>query len=123
MADPAVKFPSARQDVFYLDPQTNKPVFTRPWFLFLQSLWQRQGGAVAPSTSDVEGSLFEDAGSSETQALLFSQGQDLGQSPLALLVVEQQSTLLQLQAQLDETRDKVAELTKAINDINQGVSI
>lgn len=121
MADAAVKFPSARQDVFYTDPQTGKPVFTRPWFLFLQAVWQRQGGAIAPTTPDVEGSLFEDAGNSETQAMVFALAQDTGQSPLAQLVIEQQSTLLALQTQLDETRDKLAELTKAVNDINQGV--
>lgn len=140
MADPAVKFPSARQDVFYIDPQSNSPVFTRPWFLFFQALWQRQGGAVAPSVPDIEGSLFEDAGGSETQALLFSLQQSLGQDPLFQqdigrvapqqdtgqdpafqFMVEQQSTLLALQAQLDETRDKVAELTKTIDDIKQGV--
>lgn len=49
----AVKFPSARQDVFFIDPQTKAPVFTRPWFLFFQSLWQRQGGAISEGTDAV----------------------------------------------------------------------
>jgi len=112
----AIKFPSARQDVFYLDPQTKSPVFTRPWFLFFQAVWQRQGGAVAPDVPDIEGSLFEDAGTSETNAALYRLQQDVAQNPVVQQLIEQQATL---QAQLDEQRDLVAELLKTINDIKQ----
>lgn len=112
----AVKFPSARQDVFYPDPQTGRPVFTRPWFLFFQAVWQRQGGAVAPDVPDIEGSLFEDAGTSEVWAALGTLEQGIGQAPVVQQLVEQQATL---QAQLDEQRDKIAELMKTIDDMRQ----
>jgi len=116
----AVKFPSARQDVYFIDPQTQRPVFTRPWFLFFQSLWQRQGGAIAPDTTDVEGSLFEDAGTSETNAQLYQLRQDLLQEPVVQQLIEQQATL---QTQLEEQRDMIAELLKTVNDLKQSVTL
>lgn len=112
----AVKFPSARQDVFYPDPQTGRPVFTRPWFLFFQSIWQRQGGAVAPDTPDLEASLFEDAGNSESFAAIFRLQQDISQAPPIVQLIEQQATL---EAQISEQRDQIAELVKTINDMRQ----
>lgn len=41
---------------------------TRDWWLFLQELYSRVGGASGASTSDLSESLFEDAGTGEVVA-------------------------------------------------------
>lgn len=100
MAEDGVKFPSARQPVWMRD-QSGLPVFTRPWFLFLQALWIRQGGASSPDTPDV--------------VLQFAQ------EPVA-----QDSTpaaLERLQGEVAQMRDEIAELYKEINSLRQGTLI
>lgn len=76
---------------------------TREWYLFLQGVFGRVGGAIGPSTADLNESAFEDAGSSETVALLFSVEQAARQS-----------------GELSSLRDQVAELQKQIDSIRQG---
>lgn len=114
MSDP-LRFVPPR--VAFTDPRTG--VITREWYLFLQGLFLRVGGATGASTPDVVASLFEDAGSSETNAMLFEVQQALSVVPVppdALLPDV-------LQAEVSELREIVAELRKELDSIKQGILI
>ena len=100
MAEEGVKFPSARQGVWMRD-QSGVPVFTRPWFLFLQALWTRQGGASAPDTTDLV--------------------QRFGQEPQAQ--DQMAAAVERLQGEVAEQREQIAELHKEIQAIRQGTLI
>lgn len=103
--------------VAFVDPRSG--LITREWYLFLQGVFNRIGGAGGPSTDDISGSLFEDAGSSETNALLFELGQSLGQAPSTL----PHSVENQLQTEINELRDTIAELRKDIESMQQGPTL
>lgn len=113
-----IKFPSARQPVVDVDDR-GLQTFTRPWFLFFQQVFERVGGSISASTSDLANSLFEDAGSGEANAEIFATQQTFGQLP----AFAQAQQIEALQTQLDEQRDLIAELIKEINNIKQGVVI
>ena len=112
----AIKFPAARQPATELDDRGFE-TFTRPWLLFFQQIYERVGGATGASSSDLSTSLFEDAGSGETNALLFSVEQALSQSPQSELLLVVESLASELAAQ----REQIAELTKELDSIKQGV--
>ena len=103
--------------VAFVDPRSG--LITREWYLFLQGVFNRIGGATGASADDISGSLFEDAGSSETNALLFVLDQAANQLPPSppLPLVDT------LQAELSELRDTVAELKKDLDAIRQGTLI
>lgn len=61
------------------DPRTG--MISREWYLFFQGVFNRVGGAGGTGTEDLSLSLFEDAGSSETNAALFDLGQSVSQYP------------------------------------------
>jgi hypothetical protein len=114
----AIKFPAIRQPATEENDQ-GVEIFTRPWYLFFQQLYQRTGGAISQNNSDLEASLFEDAGVSETNASLFSAEQAAGQLPYPQLV----QLIENLQAELSAQRDTIAELVKEIDSIKQGQMI
>lgn len=99
------------------DPRTG--MVSREWYLFFQGVFNRIGGASGASSTDIVASLFEDAGSSETNAMLFELEQASGQhpSPEPLYV---QDILL---AEIAELRDTVAEMKKDLDAIRQGTLI
>lgn len=114
-----------------VEPKTG--IVTREWYLFLQGVFDRIGGAIGPSTPDIAGSLFEDAGSGETNAMLFTGLDSLAQIPpfpefqppgldQNPVYAETQAILLSMQAEIDAQRDLIAELTKTIQGIQQGLS-
>jgi len=108
-------------------------MISREWYLFFQGVFDRIGGATGASTPDIVASLFEDAGSSETNALLFSVEQALGQTPsgtvpqldtdISQIPYLQFVQVEALQTELSELRETVAELKKALDDIRQGTMI
>lgn len=115
--------------VALVDPRTG--MIAREWYLFFQGLFIRVGGADGMGTSELEASLFEDAGSSETNAMLFMLEQDTGQVPPA-----QQSTpdptldqsppryldaVDTLTTELSELQARVTELVKEIDALKQSV--
>lgn len=103
--------------VALVDPRTG--MVSREWYLFFQGVFTRIGGANGESSTDIVASLFEDAGSSETNAMLFELDQTANQFPtLQLLPIEQV-----LQAEISELRDTVAELKKDLDAIRQGTLI
>lgn len=103
--------------VAFVDPRTG--MITREWYLFLQGVFNRIGGANGASSSDIVSSLFEDAGNSEINAMLFELEQALGQTSPPLLT----PTTDTLQAEISELRDTVSELRKELDAIRQGPSI
>lgn len=101
--------------VLPIDPRTG--MFSREWYLFFQGMFNRIGGSTGESTSDIVASLFEDAGSSETNAVLFATEQALSQYPPIAVPVSIES----LSAELSAVRDQVSELVKEIQSLRQGL--
>lgn len=103
--------------VALVDPRTG--LVAREWYLFFQGMYLRVGGADGGSTQDTVVSLFEDAGSSETNAMLFELEQASGQYPTSQPLTVEQA----LQAEIAELRDTVAEMKKDLDAIRQGTLI
>lgn len=105
MTDP-IKFMPPR--VALTDPRTG--LISREWYLFFQGIYDRIGGANGPTIPDVATSLFEDAGSGETNAMLFTVEDAVEQAPPYEHYVEQT-----IAAELSGLRDQVAELVKELD--------
>ena len=116
--------------VAFTDPRTG--MITREWYLFLQGVFDRIGGATGASSSDLNASLFEDAGSGETNAMLFNVDQAFGQLPPAVALPVSEQGFDQappdaplppvdiLLSELAELRSQVAELRKELDAVKQG---
>jgi hypothetical protein len=107
-------------------------MINREWYLFLQGVFTRIGGANGASTPDIVASLFEDAGSSETNAMLFSAEQAAGQYPLPFFPAVDPDLLPayppvisvdNILAELSALQDRVSELVKELDSIKQGILI
>ena len=127
MSDP-LRFVPPR--VALVDPRTG--MVSREWYLFFQGVFNRIGGSTGASTPDIVASLFEDAGSSETNAMLFGVEQDIQQYPT---FVEQVAdidtppaytpipTVDNIAAELSALQDRVSELVKELDSLKQGILI
>lgn len=110
------------------DPRSG--IISREWFLFFQGVFTRIGGATGPSTEDNAISAFEDAGSGETNAMLFSVEQALMQLPVSeqpIPMCDQvppyaPSEIDQLQTELNGLRELVAEMAKDIQALKQAIT-
>ena len=115
--------------VALVDPRTG--MVSREWYLFFQGVFIRVGGADGMGTSELEASLFEDAGSSETNAMLFTLEQDTGQVPAPQQNTPDHSIDLAppryldavdtLTTELSELQARVTELVKEIDALKQSV--
>lgn len=114
----AIKFPAERQPATMTDDRGYE-TFTRPWLLFFQQLYERVGGATGSGTTGIEASLFEDAGTSEANASLFTAEQSFGQLPPDALIQMVENLVAEVAAQ----RDQIAELQKDLDAIRQGTLI
>jgi hypothetical protein len=94
-------------------------MITREWYLFLQDIFNRVGGANGESTTDIVASLFEDAGSSETNAMVFEVERAFSQIPSP----QPLTTTDILLAEISELRATVAELKKDLDALRQGTLI
>lgn len=111
------------------DPRTG--MINREWYLFFQGVFNRIGGANGSSSNDLVQDMSDDAGLEETKAALFAVADAFGQDALVNVdlsellssqpVLVDQQTLDQLQAELAGLRDQVAELAKALQDLQQSV--
>lgn len=124
------------------DPRTG--IISREWYLFLQGVFMRIGGPGGNSTTDLSASLFEDAGSSETNATLFGVEQDAGQRPPPYVpesyadthtaTAHTNETVLgqapaqccgnlpdNVLAELSALRDVVSELSRELDSIKQSI--
>ena len=97
-----------------VDPKTG--LITREWQRYFAGLYQRVGGAQGDSTTDLSESAFDDAGTEEMEAALYSLGDAIGQAPAAA-AEEQQA---HLETEVYQLREEVALLRQQINDIQQG---
>jgi hypothetical protein len=97
-----------------VDPRTG--MISREWYLFFQGVFNRIGGSEGASTPDIVASLFEDAGSSETNAMLFTAEQSFGQQPAPTQFVLPDAADPEVAA----LRAEVAELKKVIDSVLQG---
>jgi hypothetical protein len=95
----AVKFPSERQPATTKDDR-GLEFFTRPWFLFFQEMWRRQGGALDASIS--EGTVL---------------GGDIASN--VAVVLELQNTVGQLQGAISTMQAQITELDKTISGFGQ----
>lgn len=107
----------------------DKGMLTRDGVMFLVGIFNRVGGSSGPSIPDVETSLAEDSGISETQAVLFTLGDEVKQdrSSAAIEAVTTEikkdiDSLYQL-GDVSALRAEVAELRKMINDLQQGYQL
>lgn len=98
-----------------VDPRTG--MISREWYLFFQGVFNRVGGADGTGTTELEASLFEDAGSSETNAMLFALEQDTGQVPPTQYI----DAVTALTTELSELQARMAELVKEIDALKQSV--
>jgi hypothetical protein len=67
-----------------IDAKTGQ--WSRPWLLFLQTLWERTGSAQGVSTDDLNTSLFDDSGVEELKAQFYGLGDALFTAPPNQLV-------------------------------------
>lgn len=109
----AINFPSARQMVLNDDG-----TFVRSWFLFFQVVYDRIGGAIAPSNNEIDSSLFEDAGSSEVVAMLNDMRQQFSLSPS---MPEMSVQIDALTSENTSLREQVLELQRAVQAIQQSI--
>jgi hypothetical protein len=116
MSDP-IKLPSPRQPVVDIDPETKVAMFSRPWFLFFQLVFQRIGGSVGTTTDEL---APVDSGQLPGSFAL----SDLAQGPnpdfQGNFIDSVQA--LELRAVVGSLQDQVAELAKKFNDLQQGTS-
>lgn len=110
----ALKFVPPRVD--FLDSRTGK--ISREWYMFLQGVFTRIGGAEGFSTTDLSESLFEDAGSGETNAMVFDLERAAGQMPPQEYCVPDL-----ILAELSALRELVAEQNKEIDALKQAPSM
>jgi len=95
-------------------------MISREWYLFFQGVFGRIGGADGAGSSDILTSLFEDAGTSETNAKLFEVEQASGQNPSTHPDYVFADNVV---TELASLRDQVSELTKELDSIKQGILI
>ena len=112
----AIKFVPPR--VPLTDPATG--TITREWYLFLQGVFIRIGGSTGASIPDVAASMFEDAGTGETNALLFNVQQAVNQNPP---YPDLQQAVDALENQVAQQRDAIAEVLKELQAIKQGTLV
>ena len=94
-------------------------LMAREWYLFFQAMFLRIGGTNGLSQDDLLQGIPEELGVAELLALQLTAQDGLAQAPPAAAAVTFDDVLGELRA----TRDQVAELTKRLDDIQQGTMI
>lgn len=124
----ALQFPAARQPVVTTDLETGVPTFTRPWFLFFQSLYTRVGGPFAPTVPEVA----VDRGGQGVMELQATTAQAL--SDLAIgdqtipfdwmqFAIDAVVTNDALRTEIGALREEISEMKKTLNDLAQMTSL
>jgi hypothetical protein len=126
----ALKFVPPR--VAFVDPRTG--YITREWYLFLQGLFNRVGGSLGDSTTELSLAAFDDSGTEELEAMLYSASDGLWQSPPqpAMPADEQAQMFPSFEpitpdpdplADLAALRAEVDALRQAIQSLQQGTTL
>ena len=129
MTEP-LRFIEPRVD--FLDPRTGK--ISRQWYLFLQGIYSRVGGAGGFSTDDLALGLPDDAGVEELKADVYRLRDETRMWPApqphaqvddALLVPPpaQLQEIQHLHTEIAGLQAAVAELTKAVAALQQGTEL
>ena len=115
--------------VDFIDPRTGK--ISREWYLFLQGLYFRAGGANGQSTEDLAISMPDDAGVEEIKADSYQLRDELTSIPDQPQVVPDQLDLDRPPEQLQEIpweytelsalREEIADLREAVFALQQGI--
>lgn len=93
------------------------PVALHPEFQrYFETLFARTGGATGAGNDELTLSQFEDAGIEESKSLAFALADELRQLPTPVAV-----QLEAIESTLSDLAALVAELSKAVEAINQGV--
>lgn len=108
-------------------------IISREWYMFFQGVFDRIGGSTGPNMFDLVQALPEDAGLEELKALLYATADSAAQSvqpqpdlfddALAQSVQPQPNLLEDALAEIHNLREELAELTKTVQALQQGVSI
>jgi hypothetical protein len=108
----------------------SKGYMSREWYRWATDATARMGGVEGASTDDLTLSQFEDAGIEEHKLGLFRLTDDIGQLPLTPQTAEQDDVSPPVvQAMpvddvgngIDGLRAQIAELTKAVEALQQGM--
>ena len=86
---------------------------------YFEALMTRVGGVTGAGTDDLALSQFEDAGVEEHKHALFKLADAVAQSPIAVIDAIESD----IGASVEELREQVAELTKAVEALQQGFQI
>jgi hypothetical protein len=111
----AITLPSARQPVTEVD-SAGRTYFTRPWFLFFQTVFNRIGGANAPDNGELTGTSSADP---ELAATLYALQNELRAAPPVVAPAPADV----LTPELAWLREEIAVARKFIQDIQQGTSL
>lgn len=111
------------------DPRTG--AITREWYRFFQALYQRAGGPSGQTPADLAQDMSDDGGLEELKASTYQLDYQFGQAPMEAQVAPDgdqspRSEMVSsdvLLAQLEAMRDELAELTKKVQALEQGVVI
>lgn len=100
-----------------IDPKTGQ--WTREWWLFLQLLWDRQGGTDGQSSSDLSADMPEDAGIEEAKASIFALANEVGQLPPSIPT----ATVDDVNSLIQSLCEQVFVLQTQIDGLSQGPSL
>lgn len=102
-------------------PLTDKRtgLMSREWYLFFQAMFLRIGGTNGQSNDDLLQGIPEELGAAELLGLQLTAQDAAAQGAAAVTTLPFEDLLGELRA----TRDQVAELTKRLDDIQQGTQI
>lgn len=107
------RIPSDRQP--FLDPQTG--LISRPWFLFLQGIFVRIGGATGSSTD--EGDVTPSSGTSDIEGVFLQAFQSLNVAP----VLQIQQQIDSIESTLSSNNAELAELRRYVDGLSAGTII
>lgn len=111
----AITLPSARQPVTEVD-DAGRTYFTRPWFLFFQTVFNRIGGANAPDNGELTGTSSADPG---LEATLYAFRDEIRGVP----PIVQPPITDALIPELAGLREEIAVARQFIQDIQQGTTL
>lgn len=94
-------------------------MISREWYLFFQGMFDRVGGASAPSIPDIVVAAETYPPSRESDATLYALEQAQGQLP----PTTERPDIAHLIAEVAALRDQLAELTKTVDGIYQGTNL
>lgn len=110
------RIPSDRQPL----DRDGRVFISRPWFLFLEGLFIRSGGATGTPISDFDFAIASDTADADQAHVFMRQIQALNLAPVVQSLEQQ---VMWLEGELSSTRDALAELRRTVEGMQAGTSI